>query len=58
MVSLACIMSIVEEEFEKIAQEASEKAASVSCSVADYQDGLRGIIETLQVDIQASKETE
>ena len=46
----------VEEEFEKIAQEASEKAASVHCSVAEYQEGLRGLIDTLKVDLQASNE--
>jgi hypothetical protein len=44
-----------EEEFEKIAQEASEKAAAVKCSVSEYQDGLRNIRETLQTDLQASE---
>ncbi len=47
----------VEEEFEKVAQEASEKAASVTCSIEEYQDGLGLIIETLQIDIQASQES-
>ncbi len=45
-----------EEQFEKIAQEASEKAADIACSVETYQDGLRCIIETLQIDLQASGE--
>jgi hypothetical protein len=48
----------LEEQFEKIAQEASSKAASVDCSVAEYQDGLGLIIEYMRVDIQASRETE
>ncbi len=44
----------VEDQFEKIAMDASEKAADVACSVEKYQDGLRCIIETLQIDLQAS----
>ena len=44
-----------EEQFEKIAQEVSSHAASVICSIGEYQDGLGLIIETLQIDIQASK---
>ncbi len=48
----------VDQEFEKIAQEVSSKAASVICSVAEYQDGLGYLIETLQVDLTASRETE
>jgi hypothetical protein len=48
----------LDEQFEKIAQEASEKAASVTCSIGEYQDGLGLIIETLQIDIQASKESD
>ena len=48
----------LEEQFEKIAQEASSKVASVDCSVAEYQDGLGLIIEYMRVDITASRETE
>ncbi len=47
-------MSSVEEQFEKIAMDASEKAADIACSAEVYQDGLRGIIEILQIDLQAA----
>ena len=47
----------LEDQFDKIAQKVSSEAASVICSVDEYQDGLGLIIETLKVDIQASKES-
>jgi len=47
----------VEDQFEKIASKVSSEAASVICSIEEYQDGLGLIIEILKVDIQASKES-
>lgn len=43
--------------FERIAQNVSREAAAVPCSPADYRDGLREIIETLETDIAASEQS-
>jgi hypothetical protein len=49
-------MSRVEEKFEKLGRETSEKASEIHCSKEDYIEGLKGIIETLQTDISAAEE--
>jgi len=51
-------MSNLEEKFHELGQELIEKAGKVRCSAADYRCGLRGIIEDLQIEIQASEECE
>jgi len=45
-----------EKAFEEIAREAVGKAANVDCSTEDYRQGLRLIIEELEMDRQASLE--
>lgn len=45
-----------EEEFEQIGELVSQRAAKVACPKEAYIDGLRGIIERLQTDIEAAKE--
>lgn len=44
-------------DFEVIADNASQQAAAVRCSPATYRDGLRTIIERLEIDFTASEET-
>lgn len=43
-----------EQEFERIAQEASEKASLVKCDAETYRSGLRGMIDRLQIDLAAA----
>jgi hypothetical protein len=43
-------------EFEKIAEETSQRAARVRCDAATYREGLRTIIDTLRTDLDANKE--
>ena len=46
------------DDFEKLAQEVSERAAAIpKVSAAEYRDGLTTIIERLETDKQASEES-
>lgn len=47
-----------EEEFEKLIEETSERAAAIECSPDEYREGLRGLIGQCRIDIQASEETD
>ncbi|MCP4878309.1 MAG: hypothetical protein GY896_22885 [Gammaproteobacteria bacterium] len=44
-------------KFEDIATEVSQKASRVDCHIDDYIEGLKLIIERLQEDINAARET-
>lgn len=46
-----------EDQFEALASDVSEKAAGIKCSAEDYQEGLSIIIDRLQTDLEASRET-
>lgn len=48
----------IDDEFNMIALRTSAEAAGVRCTTYEYRYGLKQIIETLQIDIQASKEAE
>ena len=45
----------VEEKFDKIAIDTSQRAGAVECSVDEYFEGLGVIIERLKEDIAAAK---
>lgn len=42
--------------FQEIADDVSKRAANVPCSKGEYQDGLREIVERLQLDLDASED--
>lgn len=50
-------MSSIEFEFEKLAEQVSERAAAIDCTPEEYRDGCRMIISQLETDIMASEET-
>lgn len=47
-----------ERQFEAIAQATISQAAAVKCSVEEYREGLRLIIEECRIAISASEETD
>lgn len=47
-----------DEEFEALAQDVSQRAASVECSPETYRNGLRDIINLLESDITASEQVQ
>lgn len=49
-------MSRIEDEFEAIATRAIEDAGRVDASVAEYQEGLRSMMELCAVALAASQE--
>ncbi len=42
----------VDDQFEEIAQEMSSKASAVKCSIPEYIQGLKYIIDSLEVSIE------
>lgn len=48
----------MDDPFVTLAEQISRDAAGVKCSVTEYRDGLRHIIEMLEADIRASEEGE
>jgi hypothetical protein len=44
------------DRWDDIADRVSTEASAVECSASEYRDGLRIIIERLEVDLQASRE--
>ena len=47
-------MNMPDEEFDDIAQSALTKADSVECEIETYREGLRGIIDTFKLALEAS----
>lgn len=45
----------VEEKFEKIAKEATDRAAKVECSIADYAEGLQMILDEVSSALEAAR---
>ncbi len=42
----------LEETFERLAEEAIEKASGVECSLSEFRDGLKTMIEALQMRVR------
>jgi hypothetical protein len=51
-------MASPESEFTRISEKLREDTDAVQCSPAEYRAGLRAIIEDLQINIQASEESD
>jgi hypothetical protein len=50
-------MKTTEEQFEELAQQTSEKATRIECEPEEYIDGLKTVIDQMEMDIEAAKET-
>lgn len=45
----------IERKFEKIAKEATDRAAKVECSIADYAEGLQVILDEVSSALEAAR---